>query len=121
MKRPTDKVRSSNAVPTSEFSQSFVQGMYDRMCVSFFKYGPVANGFPEKVDALATLRLCLDAYAKDGNTEHMIDAANYAMIEFMRPRHADAHFKATDSRGSVGRRKADATGTITTKHNNDLR
>ena len=94
--------------------------MYDRMAVSFFKYGPIAHGFPEKVDAIATLRLCLDTYAKDGNTEHLIDAANYAMIEFLRPRHPTAHFKATDSGGSVGRRKADEHQTITSKHNDDL-
>ena len=120
VKHPIEKLRTTNAVPDSEFSQQFVQGMYDRMCVSFFKYGTAANGFPQKVDAIATLRLCLDAYAMDGNTEHLMDAGNYAMIEFMRPRHPKAHFAATDSKGSVGRRKVDATSTITTKHNDDL-
>jgi hypothetical protein len=114
-------MKRTDKVPASEFSETFTQGMYDRMCVSFFKYGPVAHGFPEKLDALASLQLHLDAYAKDGNTEHMMDAANYAMIEFMRPRHPHAFFKATDSNASPGRRKADATGTITTKHNDDLR
>jgi hypothetical protein len=34
----------------------------------------------------------------------VIDLANYAMIEFMHPRHPEAHFRATESRESPGRK-----------------
>lgn len=97
----------------AEFSTAFVQGMADRMAVSFYKYGPVAEAYPDKVDALRSLKQRLDLYFKGGevkgkkiepgNTEYLIDAANFCMIEFMRPRHPKAHFKATDSDGSPGR------------------
>jgi hypothetical protein len=32
-----------------------------------------------------------------------MDVANFAMIEFMLPRHPQAHFKGTDDDGSPGR------------------
>ena len=32
-----------------------------------------------------------------------MDVANFAMIEFMHPKHSKAFFKATDSDGSPGR------------------
>jgi hypothetical protein len=97
-------VKWPDGVPTSEFCVDFVQGMVNRMCMSFFKYGRVADAFPHKVDAIATLKLWLDKYEADGNTEFLMDISNYAMIEFMRPRHPSAHFKPTDSKASSGRK-----------------
>lgn len=88
---------------TNEVSEVFWEGMKNRMYVSYFKYGPVADAFPDKIDAIASLRLCLGRYAETGNTEYLMDAANYAMIEFMYPRHPKGHFRATDSDESVGR------------------
>lgn len=90
-------------VPDTEVSIHFLQRMVDRMSLSFLKYGPVKDGFPAKVDAVATLRLCLDKYAETGNTEYLVDAANYAMIESIAPRHERTHYEALDSRGSAGR------------------
>jgi hypothetical protein len=89
--------------PDSEFCEPFVQGMRDRMAVSYHKYGPVAEAYPGKVDALASLRKRLERYEQDGNTEWLMDISNFAMIEFMHPRHGKAHFRATDSRESPGR------------------
>ena len=84
-------------VPDSEFSLDFVQGMCDRMGMSFFKYGRVAAAYPTKVDAIANLKLRLDRYEHDGNTEWLMDVANFAMIEFMHPKHPDAHFSPRDN------------------------
>jgi len=91
-------------VPNTEYSDAFDQGRADRMAMSYFKYGPVAQGFPKRVDAIATLKDKLATYERTGNTEWLMDVANYAMIEFMHPRHPDAHFRATDSKESNGRR-----------------
>lgn len=92
-----------SAVPDSEFSPAFIRGMLDRMATSFFKYGPVKTAYPEKVDAMASLRQRLDAYQSTGNTEYLMDAANFCMIEFMHPAHPQAHYRATDSAESPGR------------------
>ena len=97
------EIKLASGVPESEFSQPFVQGMADRMAVSYFKYGKVAEGFPKRVNALATLRTRLEQYERTGNTEFLMDVANYAMIEYMHPAHPEAHFEATDSKGTPGR------------------
>lgn len=90
-------------VPASEFSAEFVDYMRNRMEVSYHKYGAVKDAYPHKVDAVASLKDRLEKYAETGNTEWLVDAANFAMIEFMHPRHAHAHFQGTDDDASPGR------------------
>lgn len=87
----------------TEFSEDFTTGMKNRMLVSFHKYGPVKQGYPHRVDAIESLRLRLQKYQETGNTEYLMDVANFAMIEFMLPRHPNAYFKAEDSDKSPGR------------------
>lgn len=66
--------------PATEFSPAFVELMVNRMSVSFHKYGPVAAGFPARVDALESLKDRLKKYAETGNTEWLVDAANFCMV-----------------------------------------
>jgi hypothetical protein len=105
-------------IPASEFSDKFVDGMKNRMLVSFHKYGKVADAYPHKVNAIASLTQRLDMYAETGNTEYLMDVANFAMIEFMLPAHEAAHFKGTDSSGSPGR--TTQSGRVTKKGNEDI-
>jgi len=88
--------------PDTEFSEKFVQGMIDRVAVSFYKYGAAADNYPARKNALASLQARLDLYLSTGNTEYLIDAANFAMLEFMHPSLPDAHYTPTDSSGSPG-------------------
>jgi len=97
------------AAPATEFSKQFVQGMANRMAVSYHKYGKVADGFPANIDAIASLQARLAKYAETGNTEWLMDVANFAMIEFMHPRHKGAHFEGTDSDQSPGRVRSDGS------------
>ena len=96
-------LKTTASVPPSETSIPFHQGMVDRMAVSFHKYGPVAEAYPENVNAIDSLKIRIGKYAADGNTEWLMDVANFAMIEFMHPAHPKAHYRATDSRESPGR------------------
>lgn len=89
--------------PESEYSHEFLQGMVDRMAMSFYKYGRVADAYPHKVDALKSLRDRLRKYDETGNTEFLMDAANFAMIEFMHPSLPGAFYQATDADQSPGR------------------
>jgi hypothetical protein len=82
--------------------KQFLQGMINRMTVSHFKYGPLGSKFPHKTTGIDNARRGIDAYADDKNAEHLIDAANYLMIEFMYPSTEGTHFTATDSDGSLG-------------------
>ena len=85
-----------------DYSDQFDNERKYRVKISHFKYGPAKNNFGEgRVDALATAERCLDAFKKDHNLEHLVDAANYLMFRFMFPLPGD-FFKATDSNGSVG-------------------
>ena len=104
----------------TEFSETFVQGMRDRMVMSFFKYGPVRDAYPHKVSALESLHKRLEKYIETGNTEFLIDAANFAMIEFMHPSHPGAHFRPTDSNESPGRAAYDTGFEPTQKDNREL-
>lgn len=97
------EIKLAEGVPASEFSGEFAQGMANRMSTSYFKYGKVTDAYPHRVNAIASLKKRLERYEATGNTEWLMDVANFAMIEFVYPRHPSAHFRATDSIESPGR------------------
>ena len=85
-----------------EYSEQFDKERKYRIEVSYHKYGPARDNFAGgRVDAIKTAELCLDAFKKYQNTEHLVDAANYLMFRYMYP-YPGEYFKATDSSGSVG-------------------
>lgn len=85
-----------------EYSDQFDKERRYRVEVSYHKYGPARDNFASgRVDALATAERCIEAFKKDKNTEHLIDAANYLMFRYMYP-YPGEYFKPTDSSGSVG-------------------
>ena len=86
----------------SEYSQEFDKLRKNRIEISYYKYGPARKNFGEgRVDAIKTAYLCLQAFIKDGNTEHLVDAANYLMFRFMYPLPGES-FRPTGSHESVG-------------------
>lgn len=107
-----------DGLPIEHISTVFIQGMLDRMAMSFFKYGQVNQEDISKRDMEQTLKMRFDRYLDDGNTEWLMDVGNFAMIEFMCPSHPDAHFRDTDSDESPGVVLKD--GSITHKHARDL-
>lgn len=85
-----------------EYSTAFDNERRHRVEVSYYKYGSARDNFGSgRVDALATAERCIEAFKKDHNTEHLVDAANYLMFRYMYPM-PNEFFKATDSNGSVG-------------------
>lgn len=91
-----------NEILKREYSEAFDKERKCRVEVSYHKYGSARDNFGGgRVDALKTAKLCLDAFEKDKNLEHLIDAANYLMFRFMYP-YPNEYFKPTDSNGSVG-------------------
>lgn len=88
---------------SSEYSTKFDELRKNRVETSYFKYGSAKKNFSTgNVNALETMKLCVEKYQDTGNTEFLCDAANYLMFEFMYPRHEKAHFRATDSSESAG-------------------
>lgn len=85
-----------------EYSESFDKERQYRVEMSYYKYGAARDNFASgRVDAIATAERCIDAFKRDHNTEHLVDAANYMMFRFMYPMPGE-FFKPTDSSGSVG-------------------
>lgn len=69
--------------------------------MSFYKYGPAKKNFAEgRVDAFKSAEECMEAFKKDKNTEHLLDAMNYLMFRYMYPLPGE-EYKPTDSDGSV--------------------
>ena len=73
-----------------------VQLAVNRMMHSYYKHPYLSARFPENVDALGCLRARLAEYEKTGNTEMLIDCANYCLIESILPSVPDAYFKALE-------------------------
>jgi len=94
---------SVEQILSTEFSEEFVQGMRQRMIMSYYKYGPVKKDYGDKlINAVKSLEMRLQKYKDTGNTEYLMDVANFAMIEFMFPQHLNAFYRATDSSESPG-------------------
>lgn len=97
-----NKMATPEEILKRDFSENFVQKMRNRILMSHYKYGWMKDTYPELADAGACLEQRFALYKETGNLEHLVDVANFAMIEFMYPRHPNAHFKGTDSDSSPG-------------------
>lgn len=87
---------------SSDYSEEFDRLRRNRVEVSTYKYSHARDNFGGgRVDALKTAELCIEAFKKDHNTEHLVDAANYLMFRFMFP-YPGEFFQATGSDKSVG-------------------
>lgn len=105
---PLTDVHLTGALP-GQYSHEFLQGMVERTAVSFHKYGAVKASIEKGMDPIASAIDRIRQYQRDGNTEWLMDAANYLQFEFMYPSHENAHFRATDSDESPGRLMTDTT------------
>jgi hypothetical protein len=83
----------------TEYCNRFDTIRKNQMEMSFYKYGPMEENYKTEktIDAIGSLEKRLQKYKDTGNTEFLADIANFAMIEFMYPRHEKAHYKATDN------------------------
>lgn len=85
-----------------EYDDNFDKKRKGKIAVSYYKYGSARDNFAYgRVDAFETAQLCMDAFRKDHNLEHLVDAANYLMFRFMYPLPGE-FYTDTDSDGSVG-------------------
>ena len=81
-----------------QYSEEFDRLRKNRVQVSYHKYGPAAKNFGEgRVDAYLTALRCLEAFEKDHNLEHLVDAANYLMFRYMYPMPGERFWATTSS------------------------
>jgi hypothetical protein len=93
--------RWAKSVPKDQIDHQFIQGMFDRMCFGFFNYGHMRRKH-DRPDNLENVKIRVRKYRETGNTEFLMDAANYLMMEFAVPSHKKAHFRPTRSEESPG-------------------
>ena len=99
---------SSNAdfynerILSREYSEEFDKKRKNAVLVSYHKYGPAKENFKKgMVDAIGSLKKNLKKFEETGNTEYLVDVANYAMFRFMYPKEGEG-YKPTDSGQSAG-------------------
>lgn len=95
-------MNETNKILKTEYSTKFDELRKNRVVQSFYKYGPARKNYGEaRMDAIGSLELCLEKFKKTGNTEYLVDVANYAMLRYMHPLPGE-YFKATSSEESAG-------------------
>lgn len=98
-----ERVGTREDILRRDYSEEFDQLRKNRMVQSHYKYGWVRETYPTKLaDAIASMEKRIELYKETGNTEWLVDAANFAMIEFMHPQHPQACFRPTTSCESPG-------------------
>ena len=87
------------AILKTEYSTAFDEHRKKAMINSFYKYGPAKKNYGEYkcMDALKNIELRLQKYKDTGNTEFLVDIANFAMLEFMHPSIPGAKFIPTST------------------------
>lgn len=85
-----------------EYCEEFDERRKNAMVCSYYKYGPIKENFQKgRVDAIGSLKKNLKKFEETGNTEYLVDVANYAMLRYMYPKEGE-RYKPTDSRQSAG-------------------
>lgn len=85
-----------------EYSKRFDELRQSAIIVSYHKYGPAKENFQKgMVDAIGSLKKNLKKFEETGNTEYLVDVANYAMFRFMYPQ-GNESYRPTDSDQSAG-------------------
>lgn len=82
----------------TQWSEEFENLMRNRLIMGRFRYGgdiPSGEGMSGAKYADSGLKR-LQAYLKDGNKEHLVDAANCCLLEYHWPSVKGAHFSPTD-------------------------
>ena len=95
-----DPIPSYEVLKESEWSPEFERLMRNRLIMACFRYDSYFNRRRNPIYKIfnwadAAIKK-LQRYLHTGNTENLVDAANYAMTEFMWGHHLNKHFRAQD-------------------------
>ena len=80
----------------SQWSSEFEQLMRNRLLMGAFRYGTFIEQKTKPRNNPDGIERHLEEYRKTENAEHLVDIANLALVEFVRPSHPNFHFKAID-------------------------
>ena len=78
---------------------SFDRLRNNRLMIGHLRYGSCGISRDASYDVVASMIQRLKDYRATGNLEHLVDVANLAEIEYIWPRHENAHWHAQDAGG----------------------
>ena len=79
-----------------QISEEFLQKMRNRAVFAFYRYGGSNQYNGRRFDQVEEAFKKLSRYLRTGNTENLVDAANYCMVAYMSDFHPNKHFKSQD-------------------------
>ena len=95
-------MNSRTEILDKEYSVEFDTRRKNAILTSYYKYGPSKENFKKgMVDAIGSLKKNLKKFEETGNTEYLVDVANYAMFRYMYPQ-CNESYRPTDSNESAG-------------------
>lgn len=94
--QPIRRLPDLDTLRETEWSPEFEQLCRNRLILGAFRYGRFEDPEKWKSDLIAGAKKKIAAYEDSGNLEHLVDLANYARLEFIRPSRPRAHFRAED-------------------------
>lgn len=85
----------------TQWSNKFEKLMRNRLVMGALRYPngiTIGNYIPKSsnYDLVGSIEVRLNLYKETGNSEYLVDIANYAMLEFVNESHPDFHFKSID-------------------------
>lgn len=100
--KPKVPMTKMSDILATEYNTEFDKKRQEAILVSYHKYGPSKENFKKgMVDAIGSLKKNLKKFEETGNTEYLVDVANYAMFRFMYPQ-GNESYRPTDSDQSAG-------------------
>lgn len=85
-------------IAKSQMSNRFIELMRNRMILGTLRYGRYQDN-KKKYDRVGSIKKRLELFESTGNSEYLVDIANFCMIEFEVSDHPKFHFKANDDDG----------------------
>jgi hypothetical protein len=89
-----------DALTKSEWSSSFETLMRNRLIMGALRYGTIAENQrkanQKRWDVIGAIANKVRLYEETGNTEHLVDAANYCLLTFLRDPHPNKNFTPLD-------------------------
>lgn len=96
--RITPKEFNLEKIKESEWDSNFAMLQMNRLVMGYLRYGSVWKQKIGKYNYLKSVKNKIEQYEKTGNTELLVDIANYMMIMFTLDGHPNKHFNATDDK-----------------------
>lgn len=90
------RVSDLDVLRVTQWDEDFERLMRNRLLMGAFRYGPFRSGRQKDYDNIASIHRHAEQYAATGNTEHLVDIANLALVEFVHGQHPSRHFNAID-------------------------